>query len=407
MKVLVTGAKGFAGKNFVETLKCIRDGKKRGTDIAINAIHEYDKENTPEDLLQFTKDCDFVFHFAGVNRPKDASEFHSGNVGSAKQLLDSLKTNGNGCPVMLASSVQASLSGRFGDSEYGRSKLAGERLFFDYAEETKARVLVYRFPNLFGKWCRPNYNSAVATFCHAVANGEAYTVNDRNAELELVYIDDLVNEMLEALKGREHHCGYDGVTPLPNGQGKYCHVPQSHKVTLGRIVELLEQFRNQPETKIFTSIPAGSFEKKLYSTYLSYLPKEKMIFDLKSSVDERGSFSEFFKTADTGQFSVNVSKPGMTKGQHWHHTKTEIFLVVSGHGLIQERRIGTDENGSPYPVREFKVSGDKLQCVYMLPGYTHNIINLSDTENMVTVMWSNEIFDEEYPDTYHETVAAE
>ena len=431
MKILVTGAKGFVGRNLVETLKCIRDNKKRDTGLVVSEIYEYDLDGTAEDLDHFCRDCDFVFNLAGVNRPKDNSEFMNGNYGFASDLLEALKRNGNICPVMLSSSIQASLKGRFGDSEYGRSKLAGEELFFKYGEETAAKVLVYRFPNLFGKWCRPNYNSAVATFCNAVANDLPYTVNDRETELTLLYIDDLVTEMLLALKGQEHRCEYpvrsenwytenakcfniegadevkhfDGTEPEEKEDGRYCFVPTTYKVTLGHIVDLLESFAGQSSSLLFTSIPEGSFEKKLYSTYLSYLPAEKTIFELKGAEDNRGSFTEFFRNKDIGQFSINISKPGMTKGQHWHHTKMEIFLVVSGHGLIQERKIGIDpETGKPYPVREFEVSGEKLQCVYMLPGYTHNIINLSDTDDMVTVMWANEIFDSEHPETYHEDV---
>ena len=431
MNILVTGAKGFVGRNLVETLKCIRDGKKRDVSISVDAVYEYDKDNRPEDLDRFCRDCDFVFNLAGVNRPKDASEFNTGNFGFAEILLDCLKSHENKCTVMLSSSIQASLAGRFEDSPYGKSKLAGEDLFFSYAKETGAKVLVYRFPNLFGKWCRPNYNSAVATFCNAFANDLPYQVSDLSVELELLYIDDLVNEMLLALEGKEHHCEYpvelenwytenaeyfrldgsdeikhyDGTVPCEKADGKYCYVPITHRATLGHIVTLLECFSMQSSTLLFASIPEGSFEKKLYSTYLSYLPAEKTIFDLKGAEDSRGSFTEFFRSKDVGQFSINVSKPGQTKGQHWHHTKMEIFLVVSGHGLIQERRIGVDpETGEKYPIREYEVSGDKLQCVYMLPGYTHNIINLSDTADMVTVMWANEIFDGEHPETYHEDV---
>lgn len=431
MKILVTGAKGFLGRNLVETLKCIRDNKKRDSGITVSEIYEYDIDNTAEELDLFCRECDFVYNLAGVNRPKDNTEFMSGNFGFASELLDALKRNANTCPVMLSSSIQASLKGRFEGSEYGKSKLAGEELFFKYAEETGAKVLVYRFPNLFGKWCRPNYNSAVATFCNAVASDLPYTVNDRETELTLLYIDDLVNEMLLALEGREHHCDYpveienwytknakhfrvegcedvqiyDGTVPREKPNGKFCYVPVTYKAKLGEIVDLLESFSKQGKTLLFESIPEDTFAKKLYSTYLSYLPEEKTIFDLTGSSDERGSFTEFFRNKDVGQFSINVSKPGKTKGQHWHHTKMEIFLVVSGHGLIQERRIGTDpETGKEYPVREFEVSGKKLQCVYMLPGYTHNIINLSETQDMVTVMWANEIFDPEHPETYHEDV---
>lgn len=404
MKVLVTGAKGFVGKNFVETLKCIRDGKKRDTSINIDEIYEYDKENSASDLKEFCTDCDFVFNLAGVNRPKDENEFHEGNFGFASDLLDNLKACGNKCPVMLSSSIQASLVGRFENSPYGKSKLEGENLFFEYGIETGSRVLVYRFPNLFGKWCRPNYNSAVATFCNAVANGLSYHVDDRNTQLELLYIDDLINEMLRALNGEEHHCDYEGTKPIAAEGGKFCFAPITHKVTLGHIVDLLESFSRQPESLIFDSIPDGSFEKKLYSTYLSYLPIEKTVISLRGAEDERGSFTEFFRNKDVGQFSINISKPGKVKGQHWHHTKMEIFLVVSGHGLIQERQVGTDENGNLYPIREFEVYGDKLQCVYMLPGYTHNITNLSDTQDLVTVMWANEVFDSNHPETYREDV---
>ncbi len=401
----MTGAKGFVGRNLVETLKCIRDGKKRDTSIVVDEIYEYDKDNSSEDLDAFCRDCDFAFNLAGVNRPKDNAEFMAGNFGFASDLLDALKRHENTCPVMLSSSVQASLSGRFGDSEYGRSKLAGEELFFNYAKETGAKVLVYRFPNLFGKWCRPDYNSAVATFCNAFANDLPYTVNDPSVELELLYIDDLVEEMLRALIGGEHRCEYEGTVPSEKKDGNYCFVPTTFQVTLGRIVEILEEFKSQSSSLLFTSMPEDSFEKRLYSTYLSYLPEGKMIFGLSGTSDERGSFTEFFRNKDVGQFSLNVSKPGKTKGQHWHHTKMEIFLVVSGHGLIQERKIGIDpETGSTYPVREFEVSGDKLQCVYMLPGYTHNIINLSDTQDLITVMWANEIFDSEHPETYREDV---
>ena len=411
MKVLVTGANGFVGRNLVETLKAIRDGKKRDTSLHIDTIYEYDRNNTLDDLKRYLVDCDFVFNFAGVNRPKDESEFMSGNCNFVSDLLDTLADCGNVCPVLLSSSVQATLSGRFGDSEYGRSKLAGEELFFNYGKKTGAEVYVYRFPTLFGKWCRPNYNSAVATFCNAIANDLDYTVNDPTVELELLYIDDLVNAMLDALQGKVHRCtfpideNHDGTVAVESEYGKYCFVPTTHRVTLGRIVELLQEFAKQPDTLIFTSIPEGSFEKKLYSTYLSYLPTDKTIFDLKGAVDERGSFTEFFRNKDVGQFSINVSKPGQTKGQHWHHTKMEVFLVVSGHGLMRERRIGIDPaTGEPYPIREYEVSGDRLQCVYMLPGYTHNLINLSENDDLVTVMWANEIFDEDHPETYREEV---
>lgn len=399
MNILVTGSSGFVGRNLVENLKNIRDGKDRTRPgIKIDAIYEYDVQNTREELDMFCSSADFVFNLAGVNRPKDQTEFMEGNFGFASELLDALRRHGNTAPVMLASSIQATLSGRFGDSEYGRSKKAGEELFFRYAEETGAKVLVYRFPNLFGKWCRPNYNSAVATFCHNMANGLPIHVNDPSTELELLYIDDLVNELLDDLEGHEHRCGFDGVTTVFKEQGAYCAAPVSHHVTLGEIVELLEKFTAQPSTLLMPEIPAGSFAKKLYSTYLSYLPMEKTIFPLKMNVDDRGSFTQLLKTPGCGQFSVNISKPGITKGQHWHNSKWEFFIVVSGHGLIQERRIGTDE------IREFEVSGEQIQAVHMLPGYTHNIINLSQTDDLVTVMWANEAFDPEHPDTFYEVV---
>ena len=391
MNILVTGSSGFVGRNLVENLKNIRDGKDHTRPgIKIDAIYEYDVQNTREELDMFCASADFVFNLAGVNRPKDQTEFMEGNFGFASELLDALRSHGNTAPVML--------SGRFGDSEYGRSKKAGEELFFRYAEETGAKVLVYRFPNLFGKWCRPNYNSAVATFCHNMANGLPIHVNDPSTELELLYIDDLVNELLDALEGHEHRCGFDGVTTIFKEQGAYCAAPVSHHVTLGEIVELLEKFTSQPSTLLMPEIPAGSFAKKLYSTYLSYLPVEKTIFPLKMNVDDRGSFTELLKTPGCGQFSVNISKPGITKGQHWHNSKWEFFMVVSGHGLIQERKIGTDE------IREFEVSGEQIQAVHMLPGYTHNIINLSQTDDLVTVMWANEAFDPEHPDTFYEAV---
>lgn len=399
MNILVTGSSGFVGRNLMENLKNIRDGKDcTRPGIKIDAIYEYDVQNTREELDMFCASADFVFNLAGVNRPKDQTEFMEGNFGFASELLDALRLHGNTAPVMLASSIQATLSGRFGDSEYGRSKKAGEELFFRYAEETGAKVLVYRFPNLFGKWCRPNYNSAVATFCHNMANGLPIHVNDPSTELELLYIDDLVNELLDALEGHEHRCGFDGVTTIFEEQGAYCAAPVSHHVTLGEIVELLEKFTAQPSTLLMPEIPAGSFAKKLYSTYLSYLPMEKTIFPLKMNVDDRGSFTELLKTPGCGQFSVNISKPGITKGQHWHNSKWEFFMVVSGHGLIQERKIGTDE------IREFEVSGEQIQAVHMLPGYTHNIINLSQTDDLVTVMWANEAFDPEHPDTFYEAV---
>lgn len=404
MKILVTGARGFVGKNLVAAFECIRDGKDRahklgGLDCPEQLeIVAYDIDSTHEELEKACKDCDFVFNLAGVNRPKDQAEFMEGNFGFASTLLDTLKKYKNACPVMLSSSIQATLIGRYGESDYGKSKLAGEELFLDYARETGAKVLVYRFPNLFGKWCRPNYNSVVATFCNNVANDLPITVNDRSTELEMLYIDDLVEEMMNALNGKEHRCEFDGLTVVERPEGRYCYVPMTHKVTLGEIVDLLEQFKAQPQTLVIPEIPHNSFAKKLYSTYLSYLPREKTIFSLKMNVDSRGSFTELLKTENCGQFSVNISKPGITKGQHWHHSKWEFFIVVSGHALIQERKIGTDE------VMEFEVSGENIQAVHMLPGYTHNIINLSDTQNLVTVMWANEPFDLNHPDTFGEKV---
>ncbi len=399
MNILVTGAAGFVGRNLVENLKNIKDGKNRTRpDIRIEEIYEYDLSSTPEDLDAYCSKADFVFNLAGVNRPKDPEEFKKGNFGFASQLLDTLKKHDNKAPVMLSSSIQATLAGRFGTSEYGLSKKAGEDLFFQYGEETGARVLVYRFPNLVGKWVCPNYNSAVGTFCNNIANDLPITVNDPSVELELLFIDDLLEEMYDALEGKEHHCEFDGVETVHKEGGRYCCAPVTHKATLGYIVECLNNFHDQPKTLIMPAIPEGSFEKKLYSMYLSYLPKEKVTFDLNMSKDDRGSFTELIKILDHGQISVNINKPRMTKGQHWHNGKWEIFIVVSGHGLIQERKIGSDE------VIEFEVSGEKIQAVQMLPGYTHNIINLSDTEDLVTVMWANEIFDPEHPDTYREPV---
>lgn len=399
MKVLVTGSAGFVGRNFVENLKNIRDGKnKTRPEISIGKIYEYDRSNTFEELDEFCSDCDFVFNLAGVNRPQDPKEFREGNFGFASTLLDTLKKHNNKAPVMLSSSIQATLAGRFGNSEYGRSKKDGEELFFKYSKETGTKVLVYRFPNLVGKWVRPNYNSAVGTFCNNIANDLPITVNDPSVELEMLFIDDLVEEMFDALEGKEHHCEFDGVETVLCVNGRYCAAPITHKATLGYIVECLHTFHDQPQRLIMPSIPEGSFEKKLYSMYLSYLPKEKIAFPLKMNVDDRGSFTELLKTADHGQFSVNISKPGITKGQHWHNSKWEFFIVVSGHGLIQERKIGTDE------VLEFEVSGEKIEAVHMLPGYTHNIINLSETENLVTVMWANEQFDPNHPDTFFEKV---
>lgn len=405
MKILITGAAGFVGKNLTVSLKNIKDGRDRTRpNLHIDEIYEYDIHTDPELLDVWCEKADFVFNLAGVNRPKDNEEFMKGNFGFATTLLETLKKHGNSCPVMLSSSIQATLLGRFAGSDYGKSKLAGEELFFRYGEETGAKVLVYRFPNLFGKWCRPNYNSAVATFCNNLANDLPIQVNDPSVELELLYIDDLVAEMLDALEGREHHCEFEGVEAVERADGRYCFAPVTHKATLGQIVELLEAFQAQPQTLQMPEIPADSFAKKLYSTYLSYLPAEKAAFPLKMNVDARGSFTELLKTEKCGQFSVNISRPGVTKGQHWHHTKWEFFIVVSGHGLIQQRKIGVDEQGNPYPVLNFEVSGEKIEAVHMLPGYTHNIINLSETENLVTLMWANEQFDPERPDTYFEPV---
>lgn len=398
MKVLVTGAKGFVGKNLVCALNNLKDGKDRTRpNIKIDEVYEYDIDSNISELDEYCKNADFVFNLAGVNRPKDPEEFKKGNFGFASTLLETLKKYGNKCPVMISSSIQATLIGRY-DGEYGRSKRDGENLLFDYANKTGAKVLVYRFPNLFGKWCRPNYNSAVATFCNNVANDLPITINDRSTELELLYIDDLLYEMFDALEGKEHRCEFDGLTAVENENGKFCFVPTTHRVTLGEISDLLEKFKSQPISLLMPEIPNNSFAKKLYSTYLSYLPKEKVAFPLKMNVDQRGSFTELLKTEKCGQFSVNISKPGITKGQHWHNSKWEFFIVVSGHGLIQERKIGTDE------VIEFEVSGDKIEAVHMLPGYTHNIINLSETENLVTVMWANEQFDPNRPDTFFEIV---
>lgn len=423
MRILVTGAKGFVGKNLCAQLNNIKQGKARHYgDLKVDEVYEYDLDTTLDQLDAWCRDCDFVFNLAGVNRPKDAAEFMQGNFGFASTLLNTLKKHGNTCPVMLSSSQQASLTGRFGNSEYGRSKKAGEDLFLEYGKETGAKVLVYRFPNLYGKWCRPNYNSAVATFCNNIANDLPITVNDPSVELELLYIDDLVEEMIHALKGEEHHCEFDGLDVIPmdgrtqnsqktqkdssvnsedsvfEKQGRYCYCPITHKATLGEIVDLLHKFADMPKTLTIPEIPADSFAKRLYSTFLSYLPKEKAIFDLKMNVDQRGSFTELVHTLNCGQVSINISKPGITKGEHWHNTKWEQFIVVSGHGLIQLRKEGTDE------VLNYEVSGDKIQSVIMLPGYTHNIINLSDTEDLVTVMYCNEVFDPNRPDTYFDPV---
>lgn len=399
MKILVTGARGFVGKNLCAQLKNIRDGKACCYgDLSVTEIYEYDIDSTAEELERYCKDCDFVFNLAGVNRPQNTEDFMRGNFGFASTLLDTLKKHGNKCPVMLSSSAQASLTGRFGNSEYGRSKKAGEDLFLKYGEENGVRMLVYRFPNLYGKWCRPNYNSAVATFCNNIANDLPITVNDPTVELELLYIDDLVNEMILALKGEEHRCEFNGLDVIPDNNGRYCYCPVTHKATLGEIVDLLHTFANLSSSLMIPEIPEDSFAKRLFSTYLSYLPKEKAIFDLKMNSDNRGSFTELVHTLNCGQVSINISKPGITKGQHWHNSKWEQFIVVSGHGLIQMRKEGTDE------VINYEVSSDKIQSVIMLPGYTHNIINLSDTEDLVTVMYCNEIFDANKPDTYFDPV---
>jgi len=400
MNILITGAAGFVGKNLTAALNCLKNGTDRThPDLTIGELYLYDL-NTPQEVLEEgCRKADFVFNLAGVNRPQNQEEFMQGNFGFASTLLDTLKKYNNTCPVMLSSSIQATLIGRYAGGEYGKSKKAGEELFFAYGEETGARVLVYRFPNLFGKWCRPNYNSAVATFCHNYANDLPITVNDPSVELELLYIDDLVDEMIAALEGKEHRCEFDGVDTVLQEHGRYCAAPVTHRVTLGRIVSYLDSFKAQPGTLLMPEIPAGSFRKKLYSTYLSYLPKEKAAFPLKMNVDARGSFTELLRTANCGQVSVNISKPGITKGQHWHHSKWEFFMVVSGRGLIQQRKIGTEE------VLEFYVSGDTIEAVHMLPGYTHNIINLSGTEDLVTVMWANECFDPGKPDTFFEKVA--
>lgn len=404
MKLLITGAKGFVGKNLVAALENIRDGKDRVHKIAGLSepsqlmIFSYDVDSTPEELEEYAKEADFVFHLAGVNRPTNPEDFTTGNVGFSERLLELLKKYKNTCPVLLSSSIQATLAGRYADSRYGESKRLGEELFFDYAKETGAKVYVYRFPNLFGKWCRPNYNSAVATFCYNQANDLPIQVNDRNTRLELLYIDDLLESFFEALNGRVSRCEYEGVKTVPKADGRYCYVPVTFFVTLGEIADLLEQFKSQPKTLFMPALPEDSFAKRLYSTYLSYLPEEKVKFPLKMNIDERGSFTELFKTANCGQFSVNISKPGITKGEHWHHSKWEFFIVVSGEALIQQRKLGADE------VLEFRVSGEKIEAVHMLPGYTHNIINLSDTKDLVTVMWANEIFDPEHPDTFFEKV---
>lgn len=399
MNILITGAAGFVGKNLTAALHCLQNGTDRTRpNLSVDRLYLYDKDSPAELLEKGCQNADFVFNLAGVNRPQDSREFMEGNFGFASTLLDTLKKYHNTCPVMLSSSIQATLIGRYADGDYGKSKKAGEELFFRYAQETGARVLVYRFPNLFGKWCRPNYNSVVATFCNNYAHDLPIQVNDPTVRLEMLYIDDLVTEMLDALEGKAHACEFEGLTPVFRADGRFCAAPVTHSVTLGEIVALLDAFRAQPQTLKMPEIPAGSFAKKLYSTYLSYLPAEKAIFTPKTNVDVRGSFTELLKTENCGQFSVNISKPGITKGQHWHNTKWEFFIVVSGHGLIQQRKIGTEE------ILNFEVSGAEIQAVHMLPGYTHNIINLSETENLVTLMWANECFDPEKPDTFFEPV---
>ncbi|WP_407384368.1 NAD-dependent epimerase/dehydratase family protein [Holdemanella porci] len=398
MKILVTGAKGMVGTALVNNLKTIQDGRnKTRPDIHIEEIYEYDIDNTLEELDQYCKECNFVFNLAGVNRPENTEDFMNGNFGFASTLLETLKKYDNKSTIMLSSSIQATLAGRFGTSEYGKSKKAGEELFFDYSRETGAKVAVYRFPNLMGH-SRPRYNSAISTFCHAVANDEEFTVNDRTTELEVLYIDDLIEGMYDLLEGKERHCEFNGVETVEKEDGKYCYIPVTHKVTLGEIVDLLEQFKNQPQTLMMPKMPDGSFAKKLYSLYLSYLPKEKFAYSLKMNCDERGSFTELVHTEDCGQVSINISRPGITKGQHWHNSKWELFIVVQGHGLIQERNINTGE------IVEFEVSGDKIEAVHMIPGWTHNIINLSETENLVTVMTCNEVFNPNHPDTFFEKV---
>jgi UDP-2-acetamido-2,6-beta-L-arabino-hexul-4-ose reductase len=398
MRILITGAMGFIGRNLCATLNNIKNGRdKTRPDLKINEIFEYDIHSHQDALDEYCKNADFVFHLAGVNRPQNNDDFMRGNFGFATTLFDTLKKHGNKCPVMISSSIQATCIGRY-DSDYGKSKKAVEALAFSYAEETGAPVLVYRFPNVFGKWCKPNYNSAVATFCNNIANDLPITVTDRTIELELLYIDDLVNELLDALEGKEHRCNFDGLNPIFSENGEYCVVPTTHKVTLGEIVDLLEQFKSVSQSQILPELPDNSFAKKLYSTYISYLPKEKISFPLKMNVDSRGSFTELLKIPNHGQFSVNISKPGITKGQHWHHTKWEYFIVVSGKGLIQQRKIGTDE------VLSFEVSGEKIEAVHILPGYTHNLINLSETQDLITIMWANEWFNPNHTDTYYEEV---
>ncbi len=398
MKILVTGANGFVGKNLVAALNNIKKGTDKTRNISVHEVFEYDIDTSPKKLAEFCHEADFVFNLAGVNRPKDNSDFMNGNYGFAALLLDALKKNNNTCSIMVSSSIQASLIERYRESDYGKSKLAEEELFFKYNRDTGAEVLVYRFPNIFGKWCRPNYNSAVATFCYNIANDLPIQISDESVILELLYIDDLVSAMLDILEGKVHRCEYADLDPVETSSGRYCYVPVSHKVTLGEIASLLDTFKKQPLTLVMPEIPNNSFAKKLYSTYLSYLPKEKISFPLKMNVDARGSFTELLKTEKCGQFSVNISKPGITKGQHWHNSKWEFFIVVSGHGLIRERHIASNE------VLEFEVSGEKLEAVHMLPGYTHALINLSETEQLVTVMWANESFNLNKPDTFFEEV---
>ncbi len=407
MNILVTGAKGFVGKNLVANLSNIKEGKDRTRRIQIDQVYAYDLD-TGEALLDgFCRDADFVFHLAGVNRPEDPSAFMEGNYGFTRRLLQKLREYHSKAPVMVSSSIQAVPAGRYVGSAYGQSKLAGEGLVFQYGAQAGVKVLIYRFPNLFGKWCRPNYNSAVATFCHAVANDLEYTVNNRDTQLELLYIDDLVEELLDALEGREHRCEYQGLDPVGKDGGRYCYAPKTYRVTLGEVVDLLQSFRKMPETLLLPDMPEGSFAGKLYSTYLSYLPKGRIAYGLRMNRDERGVFTELLRTTSCGQVSVNIARPGSIRGQHWHNSKWEIFIVVSGHALIQERRVGVDENGMPYPVLEFEVWGGQMQAVQMLPGYTHNIINLSQTQDLVTVMWANEPFDQRHPDTYFEKVAGD